>query len=67
MEIREVKWEVLRKCRRYEPGGDRCDVCLAEKLSIMKNKDTRSLNRCSELMNTCRHHQRQKLAKVKER
>ena len=43
-------------------GGDKCDVCQSEKLAIMKDKDSRSINKRTELMNKCRHKWRQKLA-----
>ena len=49
-----------------QPGGDKCDVCLSEKLSIMKNRDTNSLNKRSELMNSCRHKWRNKHGRVKQ-
>ena len=39
VEIKEVKWEILKKCQKYEPGGRKCDVCLSEKLIIMKDRD----------------------------
>ena len=42
--------------------GDKCDVCLSEKLAIMKDKDRRSINKRTEVMNKCRHKWRQKLA-----
>ena len=67
VEIKEVKWEILKKCQKYEPGGRKCDVCLSEKLIIMKDRDPNSLNKRSELNNSCRHRSRQKLARVKER
>ena len=65
--IEEVKWEILKQCVKYAPGGDKCDVCLSEKLCIMKNKDIRSLNKRGELMNTCRHRARWRLVKVKNK
>ena len=34
----------------------------SEKLAIMKDKDSRSINKRTELMNKCRHKWRQKLA-----
>ena len=60
--INSVTYEILKKCHRYTAGGNKCDVCLSEKLAIMKNKDSRSLNKRSELNNKCRHKWRQKLA-----
>ena len=65
--IEEVKWEILKQCVKYAPGGDKCDVCLSEKLRIMKNKDIRSLNKRGELMNMCRHRARWRLVKVKNK
>ena len=58
----EVKYSTVKKCHQYTAGGDKCDVCLSEKLAIMKDKGSRSINTRTELMNTCRHKWRQKLA-----
>ena len=30
--IDNVKWQLLKKCHKSEPGGRMCDVCLSEKL-----------------------------------
>ena len=57
----EIKWEILKKCHAYVSGMKRCDLCLAEKLIIMKQPGT--LNKRSELMSTCRHKTRFKLNK----
>ena len=64
IDIDSTKWEVLRKCHKYQPGGRKCDLCLSEKLLIMKNRDPRSLNKRTELMNTCRHRLKHKLCKA---
>ena len=61
-----VKWEILKECPLYKPGSRSCDVCLQEKLTIMKDRDPRSLNVRSELMATCRHRFKFKLKKLKE-
>ena len=29
VDIDNVKWQLLKKCHRYEPGGRMCDVCLS--------------------------------------
>ena len=65
IDIASIKWQILKKCHKYTPGCDKCDVCLTEKLAIMKNRDTVSLNKRSELMNKCLHRRRWKLARVK--
>ena len=38
-EITDIKWEVEKQCHNYTPGSGKCDVCLTEKLSIIKNRD----------------------------
>ena len=62
--IETTEWEILRKCHKYQPGGRNCDLCLTEKLLIMKNQDHMSLNKRSELMNSCRHRLKYKLSRV---
>ena len=64
VDIVDTSWEILRKCQPYEPGGKSCDLCLSEKLLIMRNTDPRSLNQRSELLNTCRHRSAHKLRKA---
>ena len=39
--IRDVKYEIVKKCIPYVAGVDKCDECLSEKLAIMKDKDGR--------------------------
>ena len=43
--IQEVKYNIVKKCHKYTAGGDKCDVCLSEKLAIMKDNDNRSINK----------------------
>ena len=52
-----VKWEIIKRCNKYKSGSKRCDVCLSEKLEILKGrkKGEKLLNRRNELMNKCRH------------
>ena len=54
-EITDIKWEILEKCHEYVGGRSKCDVCVTEKLCIMKNKSPNSLNKRSELTNKCLH------------
>ena len=63
--IKSVKWEIVKKCHKYKAGGDMCDVCLSEKLAIMKAQDNSSLNRRCELMNRCVHKWKHKLNATK--
>ena len=57
----KVHWEVLRKCSKYKCGTRRCDLCLAEKLMILREKGNNLLNRRSELMSRCPHQRKWKL------
>ena len=63
--IASTTWEMLKQCHSYKTGGKSCDLCLSEKLLIMKNKDPRSLNVRSALLNTCRHRRKFKLSLAK--
>ena len=57
--IKEINWEIMKKCNKYRPNSKKCDVCLSEKLAIMKNGNL--LNKRSELMGGCRHKAKWKL------
>ena len=50
----DIKWTVLRKAAAYRNTTRRCNLCIAEKLEIMKADKDRSLNRRSELVSKCR-------------
>ena len=53
----EIEWSILKKCKKYGSGSRRCDVCLSEKLEILKavKKGEKMLNKRSELMYKCPH------------
>ena len=53
----EIKWMILKKCRKYKCGSGKCDVCLSEKLEIIKarKKGEKLLNKRNELMYRCPH------------
>ena len=61
-----VTWQILRNSKSYRCGTRKCDLCLTEKLMILKEKGPSSLNRRSELMGTCRHRRKFRLANVKD-
>ena len=48
-----IDWKVITRSRSYKPGSKFCNLCLTEKLHILKNPD--SINKRSELLNKCRH------------
>ena len=50
---------------RRTSGSRRCDLCLTEKLKIMREDPELLLNKRSELVSKCRHKNKFILAKVK--
>ena len=62
--VNSYKWEIVKRCFKYQSGGKKCDLCLTEKLCIMKDRDPRSLNRRTELMNSCKHRWKHRLCEV---
>ena len=58
-----IKWSIVKKVPAYKGGSKRCNLCLEEKLLIMKDKNL--LNKRSELFNKCRHVTRHLVAHCK--
>ena len=50
-----IKWEVIKKCRKYRAGNRACRLCMEEKLAIASCKSRNMLNKRSEVLNSCRH------------
>jgi hypothetical protein len=50
-----IKWSIMKKVKAYKPGYKRCNLCLEEKLLIMKAKKTECLNKRSDLFSKRRH------------
>lgn len=48
-----VDWAIIQTAKAYRGGCKTCDLCLSEKLHILKNPET--LNKRSELVSKCRH------------
>ena len=61
-----IKWEIQARSSAYKCGSSKCDLCLAEKLSILKSDTSISLNKRSEIANKCRHKNKHKLSKLKQ-
>ena len=52
----KIKWSILTKATSYRKGNRQCDLCLTEKVHIMRNLDNKNcLNKRSELATRCRH------------
>ena len=41
----EIAWSVVKKCVPYRPSATKCDLCLSEKLCIIKGKPDRTINK----------------------
>ena len=64
----DIKWSVLRKSSPYRTGSDKCNLCLWEKLLIMKgNGDDKLINKRDELVSKCLHVNKFLLRKFKDR
>ena len=50
-----TKWSIIARARPYHNSSKRCDLCLAEKLHIIKRSNSNLLNKRSELVSKCRH------------
>ena len=50
-----MKWEVIKKSRKYRAGNRACRLCMEEKLAIASCKSRNMLNKRSEVLNSCRH------------
>ena len=48
-------WKILRKVEKYKSGQANCNLCLTEKLFIIKFRDKNLLNSRSEIISKCRH------------
>ena len=60
-----LNWSVIAKVPAHRPGDKFCQLCLAEKMAILKSaKDPRCLNKRGELFSKCRHRRRNLLAMV---
>ena len=56
-----IKWEIIKKCQPRKPGSKECQLCLEEKLQILKNtRNPKCLNTRSELTTRCNFYHRSK-------
>ena len=61
----DISWSVYSQSFPYRCGSRRCDLCLTEKLVILRSDPETTLNKRSEIMNKCRHATKFKLSSVK--
>lgn len=51
----KINWSLRKKVAAYKIGSRRCNLCLEEKLILLKDRKHELLNRRSELFSKCRH------------
>ena len=61
-----LSWSILKKSHSYKGGGrGKCDLCLTEKLEILKRARLKGcLNSRTELLSKCRHQRKFTLVKT---
>ena len=61
----EVSWKLKGRATPYNPSTRKCRLCLKEKHHILYKREGASLNKRSEIYNTCRHRLKNLLSNVK--
>ena len=56
-----IKWSIVYKAKQYSSGAMHCQLCLAEKLAILRADPDTTLNKRSELVAKYSHHNKYKL------
>ena len=51
----QIKWKIVAKANAYNNKTKKCNLCNLEKFFIIYHNDMATLNKKSELVNTCRH------------
>ena len=60
-----VTWKLKDRGTPYNPTSRKCRICLKEKFHILYSVDGASLNKRSEIFNSCRHRTKTLLENVK--
>ena len=60
-----ISWNIESKSYPYQCGSRRCNLCITEKLEILRRDPSKLLNARTEIANKCRHSTKFKLRNVK--
>ena len=60
-----IDWRLVDRSSPFNPITRKCRICLKEKKEILYNKNGSTLNKRSEIFNTCRHRTSQLLRNIK--
>ena len=63
----KISWEVVKRAQPFSPVTNKCDLCIAEKMEIIYNPGSATLNKRNELFNHCRHRTKMLLVKKKKK
>ena len=56
----KITWSILKNCHVYTAGQKVCDLCLSEKLFLIKAAgDPKNINKRNDIANRCVHKQKQ--------
>ena len=51
-----LKWEIIKECKKFSPGDRMCDLCTSEKLYILKcANDVNNINLRNDVSTRCCH------------
>ena len=60
-----INWSRLKRAIPYQCGGQKCSLCLEEKLTILQAPPHSLINKRSELLNRCHHKRKHRLISLK--
>ena len=56
----KIKWSILKTCSVYTAGQKTCDLCLSEKMFLLKAANNpKNINRRNDIANRCFHRHKQ--------
>ena len=63
----QISWSILKKTHKYQAGSRICDLCVTEKVFILKaGKDRNNINKRNEIASLCVHRNKYKLANLED-
>ena len=60
-----ISWSIASRARPYKPGSRVCNLCIAEKVCIIRAEPRGLLNKRTELISKCRHRNKYSLRSLK--
>ena len=60
-----LKWEIIKECKKFSPGDRMCDLCTSEKLYILKcANDVNNINLRNDVSTRCCHVRNTRLSAI---